>query len=129
MSPGDEMQIDFGFDVILLNGSRTRICFFVAVLSYSRRVFVKAYLVEMQSACFEGIESAFQHFNSILVAVVSDSTCCLVDGRGENGQTLFNHSYLQLSLYWQFVPVNCKPVRRHLKIVQIRRQKLVQEAF
>lgn len=35
--PGDEMQIDFGFDDIFLNGNKTRICFFVAVLSYSRR--------------------------------------------------------------------------------------------
>lgn len=64
---------------------------------------------EMQSAQFDGIESAFQYFNGIPIAVVSDNTRCLVDGRGENGQTLFNRRYLQLSRYWQFVPVNCKP--------------------
>lgn len=113
--PGDEMQIDFGFDDIFLNGNKTRICFFVAVLSYSRRVFVKAYPAEMQAAWFNGIESAFQHFNGIPIAVVSDNTRCLVDGRGENGQTLFNRRYLQLSRYWQFVPVNCKPYRAKTK--------------
>ena len=37
--PGDEMQIDFGFDEVLIAGVKTRVCVFVAVLSYSRRVF------------------------------------------------------------------------------------------
>ena len=113
--PGDEMQIDFGFDHILLNGHRTRICFFVAVLSYSRRIFVKAYPAEIQSAWFDGIESAFKYFSGIPVAVVSDNTRCLVDGRKENGQSQFNRRYLQLARYWQFVPVNCKPYRAKTK--------------
>lgn len=34
--PGDEMQIDFGFDEVLISWVKTRICIFVAVLSYSR---------------------------------------------------------------------------------------------
>lgn len=113
--PGDEMQIDFGFDEVLIAGVKTRICVFVAVLSYSRRVFAKLYPVENQAAWLNGIESAFEYFSGVPVAVVSDNTRCLVDGRAEHGQTIFNRRYLQLSRYWQFVPVNCKPYRAKTK--------------
>ena len=44
VEPGNEMQIDFGFEDIEIKGQKTRICIFVAVLSYSRRLFVKIYL-------------------------------------------------------------------------------------
>ena len=81
--PGDEMQIDFGFDEVLIAGVKTRVCVFVAVLSYSRRVFAKLYPVENQAAWLNGIESAFEYFNGVPVAVVSDNTRCLVDGRAE----------------------------------------------
>lgn len=113
--PRDEMQIDFGFDEVLIAGTKTRVCVFVAVLSYSRRVFAKLYPMENQAAWLNGIESAFQYFNGVPVAVVSDNTRCLVDGRAEQGKTIFNRRYLQLSRYWQFVPVNCKPYRAKTK--------------
>ena len=113
--PGDEMQIDFGFDDVVIGGVKTRICIFVAVLSYCRRVFVKVYPTENQLAWLDGIESAFEYFNGVPVAVVSDNTRCLVDGRSEKGRTLFNRSYLQLARYWNFVPVNCRPYRAKTK--------------
>ena len=113
--PGDEMQIDFGFAEVIIAGIKTRVCVFVAVLSYSRRVFVKLYPVENQAAWLNGIESAFEYFNGVPVAVVSDNTRCLVDARAEQGKTIFNRRYLQLSRYWQFVPVNCKPYRAKTK--------------
>lgn len=113
--PGDEMQIDFGFDDVVIGGIKTRICIFVAVLSYSRRVFVKVYPTENQIAWFGGIESAFEYFNGVPVAVVSDNTRCLVDSKGEKGKTIFNRSYLQLARYWNFVPVNCRPYRAKTK--------------
>lgn len=113
--PGDEMQIDFGFDDVLISGVKTRICIFVAVLSYSRRVFAKVYPTENQAAWLDGIESAFKHFNGVPVAVVSDNTRCLVDSWAEKGRTIFNRRYLQLARYWQFVPVNCRPYRAKTK--------------
>lgn len=113
--PGNEMQIDFGFDDILIAGVKTRVCVFVAVLSYSRRVFAKLYPTENQSAWLDGIECAFRYFNGVPVAVVSDNTRCLVDGKAELGKTIFNRRYLQLSRYWQFIPVNCRPYRAKTK--------------
>lgn len=53
---GDEMQIDFGFDEVLIAVIKTRVCVFVAVLSYSRRVFAKLYPMENQATCLNGID-------------------------------------------------------------------------
>lgn len=113
--PGDEMQIDFGFNEVLIAGVKSRVCVFVAVLSNSRRVFAKLYPVENQAAWLNGIESAFEYFSGVPVAVVSDNTRCLVDGRAEHGKPIFNRRYLQLARYWQFVPVNCRPYRAKTK--------------
>lgn len=95
--PGDEMQIDFGFDEVLISGVKTRICIFVAVLSYSRRVFAKVYPRENQTAWLDGIESAFKHFNGVPVAVVSDNTRCLVDSRAEKGENHFQSTLSAIS--------------------------------
>ena len=44
--PGDHLQIDFGEKDVIIAGNRVRIHFFVGVLGYSRRVYVKAYTAE-----------------------------------------------------------------------------------
>jgi transposase len=53
-APGDQLQIDFGQKRLLIGGASVRIFLLVAVLSYSRRLFVKAFLNERgddRSAC------------------------------------------------------------------------------
>lgn len=113
--PGNEMQIDFGFDEIMIGGEKTKISFFVAVLSYSRRIFVKIYPKENQAAWLDGIESAFQYFGGVPVAVVSDNTRCLVDGRSPKGHPVINMKYVALAKYWRFVPTVCRPYRAKTK--------------
>ena len=49
-SPGDQLQIDFGQQRIAIGGAWVRVFVLVAVLSYSRRLFVKAFLSERQNA-------------------------------------------------------------------------------
>jgi hypothetical protein len=43
--PGDQLQIDFGQKRVLIAGDWVRVCLVVAVLSYSRRLFVKRFSV------------------------------------------------------------------------------------
>ena len=43
-APGDQVQIDFGQKRLQIAGVPIRIFLLVAVLSYSRRLFVKAFL-------------------------------------------------------------------------------------
>ena len=39
--PGEQMQADLGEKRMRIGGERVKVIFFVAVLSYSRRIFVK----------------------------------------------------------------------------------------
>ena len=58
--PGDHLQIDFGEQDVMIGGSNIRIHFFVSVLGYSRRIYVKAFTAENTEAWLNGIENAFR---------------------------------------------------------------------
>jgi transposase len=60
--PGEQLQIDFGQKRLPIAGDWVRVYLLVAVLSYSRRLFVKAFLSERQDDWREGIAMAFAHF-------------------------------------------------------------------
>ena len=76
--PGHQMQIDFGEDDVSVGGEVMRIHFFVAKMSYSRRIFAKAYLSENQGNWLDGIESAFRFFDGVPRELVCDNTTTLV---------------------------------------------------
>ncbi len=63
--PGSQMQIDFGEKWVGIAGQLVRVFFLVAVLSYSRRLFVKAFLNQRSDDWREGIAAAFQHFGGV----------------------------------------------------------------
>jgi transposase len=63
--PGDQLQIDFGQKPVRIGGTVVRVFLLVAVLSYSRRLFVKAFLSERQDDWREGITAAFMHFDGV----------------------------------------------------------------
>ena len=48
VEPGNEMQIDFDFEGIEIKGQKTRICIFVAVLSYSHLLFSRSIPVKIK---------------------------------------------------------------------------------
>jgi transposase len=54
-APGDQLQIDFGQKRLLIAGVRVRIVLLVAVLGYSRRLFVKPFLNERGADWRDGI--------------------------------------------------------------------------
>jgi transposase len=61
-APGDQLQIDFGQKRLQIAGVRVRIFLLVAVLSYSRRLFVKAFLNERGDDWREGNRGGFHPF-------------------------------------------------------------------
>jgi hypothetical protein len=63
--PGDQLQIDFGQKRVRIGDASVRVFLLVAVLSYSRRLFVKAFLSEHQDDWREGIAAAFHHFGGV----------------------------------------------------------------
>jgi transposase len=78
-----------------------RIHLLVAVSSYSRRIFVKAFLHERQDEWREGLAAAFQHFGGVPRTVVGDNARALVSGRDAATSTVhFHPAYLPFCRDW-----------------------------
>ena len=59
-APGHQLQIDFGENWVWLGEQRTRVMLFVAVLGYSRREYVQAFLSQRHDDWREGLANAFR---------------------------------------------------------------------
>ena len=82
-APGDQLQIDFGQQRVHIAGADVRVFVLVAVLSYSRRLFVKAFLNERQDDWREGIAAAFTYFGGVPRTLLGDNARALVLGRDQ----------------------------------------------
>jgi transposase len=76
--PGEQMQIDFGEKLVTIGGEPVRTYLFVAVLSYSRRIFVRAFLRQRQDDWREGLACAFRHFGGTTRELLIDNARALV---------------------------------------------------
>ncbi len=115
-APGAQMQIDFGEKRVTIAGVAVKVFLLVAVLSYSRRTFVKAFLHERQDDWREGIASAFMHFRGVVLTVLGDNARALVRGRDRaTGTVTFQPAYLAFSRDWDVQPRACAPYRARTK--------------
>jgi transposase len=90
-----------------------RVFLLVAVLSYSRRVFVKAFLRECQDDWREGIAAAFTQFGGVPLRLLSDNPRALVVGRDHvTGSVTFHPVYLAFCRDWDVQPRACAPIAR-----------------
>jgi transposase len=89
--PGDRLQADFGHKRLLIAGLRVRIFLLVTVLSYSRRLFVKAFLNERGADWREGIAAAFLHFGGVPRTVRGDNARALMQARDRATGTVIFH--------------------------------------
>lgn len=115
-APGRQMQIDFGERRVWIAGQQVTVHFMAAVLSYSRRLFVKAFLHERQGEWLDGIASAFRHFGGVPAEVLGDNARCLVLGRNRDTQTVtFHPAYVAFCRDWDVQPRACQPYRARTK--------------
>lgn len=115
-APGAQMQVDFGEKRVSVGGVAVTVFLLVAVLSYSRRVFVKAFLRECQDDWREGIAGAFVHFGGVPLRVLSDNPRALVAGRDHaTGTVTFHPAYLAFCRDWDVQPRACAPYRARSK--------------
>lgn len=115
-APGDQLQIDFGQKYVQIGGARVRVFLLVAVLSYSRRIFVKAFLNERQADWREGVAAAFRHFGGVPRVVLGDNARALVLGRDRaTGTVTFHPGYLAFCRDWGVQPRACAPYRARTK--------------
>jgi transposase len=114
--PGAQMQIDFGEKWIAIAGQLVRVYLLVAVLSYSRRLFVKAFLNQRSDDWREGIAAAFRHFGGVTRTVLGDNAKALVVGRDRaTGVVTFHPAYLAFCRDWDVQPRACGPYRARTK--------------
>lgn len=115
-APGDQLQVDFGQKYVQIGGARVRVFLLVAVLSYSRRIFVKAFLNERQADWREGLAAAFRHFGGVPRVVLGDNARALVLGRDRaTGTVTFHPGYLAFCRDWDVQPRACAPYRARTK--------------
>jgi len=114
--PGHQLQIDFGETRVAIGEEPLRVYLFVATLGYSRRLFVRAFRHERQSAWFDGIEAAFQHFGGVPQEVLLDNARALVDRHdAATREVTFNPRLIGFAGYWGFRPRACAPYRARTK--------------
>jgi transposase len=114
--PGKQMQIDFGSMKVNIGGSAIRIYLFAATLGYSRKQYVRAFTHERQSAWFEGIEGAFQHFGGTPEQILIDNASPLVTKHNpQTREVVFNARFHAFAKYWGFIPKACAPCRARTK--------------
>jgi transposase len=115
-APGAQMQIDFGEKRVTIAGMAVTVFLLVAVLSYSRRVFVQAFLRERQDDWREGIATAFVHFGGVARTILGDNARALVLGRDRTtGTVTFHPAYLAFCRDWDAQPRACAPYRARTK--------------
>ncbi len=114
--PGHQLQIDFGELRVPVDGAAGRVFLFVATLGYSRRIFVRAFRRERQSAWLDGIEGAFRHFGGVTAEVLVDNAKALVTHHdAATREVTFNPRFLAFARYWGFRPRACAPFRARTK--------------
>jgi transposase len=115
-APGYQMQIDFGQKQVRIADVDVRVHLLVAVLSHSRRLFVKAFLSERQDDWREGISEAFRRFGGVTRTLLGDNARALVLSRDRvAGTVVFHPGYLAFCRDWDVTPRACRPYRARTK--------------
>jgi transposase len=114
--PGRQMQIDFGGVSVVIGGQAIRVFLFVATLGHSRRIFVRAFRHERQTAWLDGIEGAFRHFGGLPAEILLDNARALVAHHdAQTREVVFNERLHAFARYWSVRPRACAPYRARTK--------------
>jgi transposase len=115
-APGRQMQIDFGEKKVWIADQLVKVYLLVAVLSHSRRLFVRAFLNQRGDDWREGIAAAFTHFGGVPLEVLGDNAKALVLDRDKQAGTVrFHPAYLSFCRDWGVQPKACGPYRARTK--------------
>jgi transposase len=114
--PGQQMQVDFGEKKVRLGGQLVKVFLLVAVLSYSRRLFVRAFLNQRGDDWREGVAAAFMHFGGVVLEVLGDNARPLVEEHDRKAGTVrFHPAWVEFCKDWDVTPKACGPYRARTK--------------
>lgn len=115
-APGHQLQIDFGEKRVAIAGVLVKVFLFVAVLGYSRRIFVRASLAQRQDDWREGLAGAFRWFGGVTQTILIDRAGALVVGQDrETQQARIHPSFATFCQDWGVEVRACRPYRARTK--------------
>jgi transposase len=115
-APGHQLQIDFGEKWVSIAGARTKVYFFVAVLGYSRRIYVRASLSQRHDDWREGLAGAFRTFGGVTQRVLVDRARALIIGEDrESGTVRVHPAFAEFCKDWGTGVAACRPYRARTK--------------
>ena len=114
--PGEQTQADFGEKRVWIAGVLVKVFFLVAVLGYSRRIFVRAMLSERQGEWLAGLAAAFRHFGGVTMTLLVDNAGALVLRHDRRRRVLtFTTGFEAFCRDWSIQPRACAPYRAQTK--------------
>ena len=114
--PGEQTQADFGEKKVWIAGALVRVFFLVAVLGFSRRIFVRAMLSERQGEWLSGLAAAFRHFGGVTRTLLVDNAGALVLRHDRRRRVLtFTTGFEAFCRDWGIQARACAPYRAQTK--------------
>ena len=114
--PGEQTQADFGEKRVWIAGALVKVFFLVAVLGFSRRLFVRAMLSERQGEWLSGLAAAFRHFGGVTRTLLVDNAGALVLRHDRRRRVLtFTSGFEAFCRDWGVQARACAPYRARTK--------------
>jgi transposase len=113
-APGHQLQIDFGEKLVTVAGTRMKVLLFVAVLSHSRRCYVRAFRTQRHDDWREGLAGAFRHFGGVTQTVLVDNARALIVDRA-GGAARIHPAFEAFCRDWGVTVRACQPYRARTK--------------
>lgn len=115
-APGEQMQSDLGQKKVRIGGELVRVIFLVAVLSFSRRIFVKLLGSERQEEWLSGLSGAFEHFGGVPKTLLVDNAGPLVVRHDfRRGVVQLTEGFSAFCRDWGVKARVCRPYRARTK--------------
>jgi transposase len=129
VKPGQQMQVDWGeMGVVSVGGEQRKLYAFVAVMSWSRALFVRFTTNMRMLTWLDCHRQAFEFFGGVPSEVLIDNLKTGVISRA-GGTVRFHPQYEQLAVGYGFRPIACFPQRPKTKGRVERMVRFVRERF
>ncbi len=107
--PGEVCQFDWSEEVVEIGGVAQLIKVAHFRLTYSRKMFVRAYPRETQEMVLDAHNKAFSFYGGVPLQMVYDNPKTIVDTVFVGKERKFNRRFMALANHYLFEPVACTP--------------------
>jgi transposase len=108
-APGEAYQFDWSEEIVVLNGTTTKVKVAQIRLCHSRMPFLRAYPRETQEMVFDAHDRAFAFFHGACTRGIYDNMKTAVDAVFIGRDRAFNRRFLQMCSHHLVEPTACTP--------------------